>query len=332
MAEVWVDLRALKARVSIRDVLDRYGVLTELRETRPGKLSGPCPIHGGTGKTSFNVDVEKNAFNCFSCCGGGNVLDLVMKLEDCNVREAGVRICEWFNLDFSQENDRSPAGRRNSARVSEKNVVRSDTSAAKRASSDPLTNSPLARPLSNLKPEHEYIQGRGVAVATARQFGLGFCSRGLMRGRIAIPITDATDQLVAYAGRAVTEELAREKGKYRFPTNFHKSHVLYNLTRVKRTDTLVVVEGFFDVLALYQSHVENVVALMGSTLSEQQAELLVNYANNLLLMFDGDDAGRECERECYRKLRTRLYLKSVHLNDGEQPDALSADRIRELLS
>ncbi len=93
-----------------------------------------------------------------------------------------------------------------------------------------------------------------------------------------------------------------------------------------------MVEGFFDVMKLYQAGVENVVALMDSTLSEQQAELLVNNASNLVLMFDGDDAGKEGERLVYRMLRTRLFLKSVHLAEGEQTDTLSEDRIRELLS
>ena len=79
MAGKWIDFTELKRLVPIRVVLDRYGFLAGLSEKKPGKLVGPCPIHGGKGKASFNVDTDKNIFNCFSKCGGGNVLDLVTR-------------------------------------------------------------------------------------------------------------------------------------------------------------------------------------------------------------------------------------------------------------
>lgn len=330
MATRWIDFRALKEQISIRDVLEHYGVLSTLQEKKPGRLVGPCPVHGGTNSNSFNVDVERGLWNCFSDCkstgkSGGNVLDLVVRLEGCSIREAGEKLCDWFGLSFSRNGTNQ-----NAAKVSEKS---SPKAAAAHPPAETVVNPPLERPLSNLKPNHEYIQGRGIAVETAEHFGIGYASRGMMRGRIAIPIHDALGNLVAYAGRAVTEELASEKGKYRLPQNFRKSHVLYNLApRARRTGTLIVVEGFFDVMKLYQARVENVVALMGSTLSNEQAELLVDNAERLVLMFDGDNAGREGERACYRMLRPRVFLKSVHLTDGEQPDMLSEDRLRELLS
>ena len=89
MTTRWIDFTALKRKVPIRDVLERYGFLGELKEGKPGKLVGPCPIHGGRKSTSFHVDTERNIFNCFAECGGGNVLDLVMKVEGCEIRPAG---------------------------------------------------------------------------------------------------------------------------------------------------------------------------------------------------------------------------------------------------
>ena len=325
MASRWIDFTELKRRVSIRDVLERYNFLEGLTEKKPGTLVGPCPIHGGSGKASFNVDLGKNVFNCFSKCGGGNVLDLVMKVEGIEIREAGEKIADWFELSFDRNGQASKD--RNSAKVSEKNRSADD----RQAGGDKI-NPPLERPLQNLNPDHRYLTERGLSLPTIKRFGIGYCSRGLMRGRIAIPIHNLDGEIVAYAGRAVTEDLAKEKGKYRLPDGFKKSHELYNLHDVLNTDGLVVVEGFFDAMKVHQAGPYNVVALMGSTLSDEQVELFVKHTDRLALMFDGDEAGYNCLREFYKKLRKRLYLKEIHLEAGEQPDSLPAERIRALLS
>ena len=102
MATRWIDFTALKHQVSVKDVLARYGLMTGLQEKKPGRLVGPCPIHGGKNGTSFNVHTEKNVFHCFSECGGGNVLDLVMKIEKCSIREAGEKLADWFDLKFER--------------------------------------------------------------------------------------------------------------------------------------------------------------------------------------------------------------------------------------
>lgn len=324
MPSRWIDFTALKRQVRIRDVLARYGFLDKLEEKKPGKLVGPCPIHGGKNGTSFNVDAEKNIFNCFSNCGGGNVLDLVVKLEECSIREAGVKLADWFGLTF----ERSNGTEKKTAKVSEKSEE--DAAAAHTSRS---ANKPLERPLTRLKHDHPYLFERGLTVETIKAFGVGYCTRGLMRGRIAIPIHNVAGELVAYAGRAVEDALASEKGKYRLPDGFKKSHELYNLCAAKGAGAgLVVVEGFFGAMKVHQAGFPNVVALMGSTLSDEQERLLLAHTDRLALMFDGDDAGYKCLREFYGRLRRRLYLREIHLGDGEQPDSLDAERIRGLLS
>jgi len=323
MASRWIDFTELKRRVPIRDVLERYNYLEGLSEKKPGTLVGPCPIHGGSGKASFNVDLGKNVFNCFSKCGGGNILDLVMKVEGIEIREAGEKIASWFGLSF--ERNGSSKGEK-IAKVSEKK----ESAADHQADWDKM-NPPLERPLQNLNPDHRYLTERGLSLPTIQRFGVGYCSRGLMRGRIAIPIHNIEGAIVAYAGRAVTEELAKEKGKYRLPDGFKKSYELYNLHAVLNADGLVVVEGFFDAMKVDQAGYK-VVALMGSTLSDEQAELFAEHTDRLALMFDGDESGYNCLREFYKKLRRRLYLKEMHLEAGEQPDSLQVERIRALLS
>lgn len=330
MTTRWIDFTELKRQVRIRDVLERYGLLDALREKKPGKLVGPCPIHGGKNGTSFNVDIEKNAFHCFSQCGGGNVLDLVVKLESCSIRDAGEKLADWFGLTFDRprraatERSASPAAsstaRRESARP-----ARDD---AKRASPNP----PLDKPLRDLNPDHPYLVERGLTVPTIKTFGLGHCVRGLMRGRIAVPIHDEAGQLVAYAGRAV-DSAGPDESRYRLPDGFKKSLVLFNLHRAQEHAEagLVVVEGFFDCFKVHQAGFANVVALMGSQASDTQIDLLAAATDRLVLMFDGDDAGLHCTRDFWKRVRRRLFLKEVSLEPGQQPDMLDADAIRRLL-
>jgi DNA primase len=155
-----------------------------------------------------------------------------------------------------------------------------------------------------------------------------------MKGRIAIPIHNECSELVAYAGRAIDDELAKEEGKYKLPAGFQKSYVVFNLNRAKehRGSGLIVVEGYFDAMRVHQAGFPNVVALMGASLSESQEQLLVAATDRLVLMFDGDDAGAKCLREFYGKLRRKLFLKEIHLEDGEQPDGLTDERLTSLLS
>jgi DNA primase len=331
VATRWIDFSALKRQVSIKDVLARYGLLNGLQEKKPGRLVGPCPIHGGKNGTSFNVDLDKNVFHCFSQCGGGNVLDLVMKLERTDsIRTAGEKLADWFGLKF--ERSRPVVGSKS---------PQTEPAASAPTPSPPVSavnglpsNPPLERPLRDLNPNHPYLVARGLTIPTIREFGIGYCTRGLMRGRIAIPIHDEEGRLVAYAGRAVEQTLAEKAGKYRLPDGFKKSLVLFNLHRAIAQGGRVgiVVEGFVDVFILHQAGFSNVVALMGSTLSEAQENLLLAHFDRLALMFDGDEAGTKCLREFYARLRRRTYLREIHLEAGEQPDSLSDDRIRELFS
>jgi DNA primase len=330
VATRWIDFTALKRQVSITDVLARYGLLAGLNEKKPGRLVGPCPIHGGKNGTSFNVDLEKNVFHCFSQCGGGNVLDLVVKIEKCSIRDAGEKLSDWFGLKF----DRPKRNTASNATAFTAQSAAPTPSPLPRQAGGSAPNPPLERALKDLNPDHPYLVTRGLTIPTIKTFEIGYCTRGLMRGRIAVPIHDEHGTLLAYAGRAVSEDLAAKAGKYRLPEGFKKSFVLFNLHRAKAFSDrgAIVVEGFVDCFKLHQAGFPNVVALMGSTLSDSQEHLLVEHFDRLALMFDGDEAGHKCLREFYVRLRRRLYLREIHLEPGEQPDALSEERIRELFS
>jgi DNA primase len=133
--------------------------------------------------------------------------------------------------------------------------------------------------LKSLDPEHAYLQERGFSPETIAAFGVGMCTgKGITAGRIAIPIHNELGELVAYAVRwpGIPPE---GDGKYKLPMGFHKSLVVYNLHRARehaKSAGLIVVEGFFDAMRLWQAGFPNVVALMGSALSEAQEALIVD--------------------------------------------------------
>ena len=159
------------------------------------------------------------------------------------------------------------------------------------ASSAAEPNRPLGFALQGIDTRHPYLTQRGISPATAQLFGVGmYHGTGFLAGRCVIPIRDEKSQLVAYAGRAVNGE----EPKYRFPAGFRKSQVLFNLDRAMQTGgrNVIVVEGFFDALKVHQAGHPAVVALMGSSFSQRQSELLLSHFASVTLMLDGDEPGR----------------------------------------
>jgi DNA primase len=310
----WVSFKQIKADVAIEDVLARYGV--RVRRIG-GELRGPCPLptHSSRrSRDSFSVSPARNVWSCRSqsCMqarggkAGGNILDLVAVMEGCSLRDAALRLQDW-----------SGTLPRRSA------VPAAETARA-------VPNAPLPFTLQYIDGHHLYLATRGVTAETIRTFGLGaYRGRGFLRDRIVIPIHDETGTLIAYAGRAIDGH----EPKYRFPRGFRKSLVLFNLHRVLPIGarTVIVVEGFFDALAVHQAGYPAVVALMGSTLSRQQADLLTTHFDRVLLMPDGDAAGRHGAAEMTSALAGRSDVVPILLDDGTQPDQLPPAAIQRLV-
>jgi DNA primase len=314
MATTWVDFKQVKADVPIERVLERYGA----RLRRVGaELRGPCPLPSHTSRRSrdsFSVSPARNAWSCRSqsCMqarggkAGGNILDFVAVMERCSLREAALRLQDWIGT----------MPRRRAVPAEEPSTA--------------IPNAPLSFALQYIDGHHPYLATRGLTADTIRTFGIGaYHGRGFLRGRVVIPIHDATGALIAYAGRA----LDGHEPKYRFPTGFRKSLVLFNLHRVLTMDarTVIVVEGFFDALAVHQAGYRAVVALMGSSVSRPQADLLTTHFDRVLVMLDGDEAGRHGTAAITNVLAGRLDVVPLLLDEHTQPDQLAPVEIQRLV-
>lgn len=151
-----------------------------------------------------------------------------------------------------------------------------------------------------------------------------------MSGRIVIPISNAQGGTVAYAGRSPDGT----PPKYKLPAGFQKSLEVFNLHRAAATGStwVIVVEGYFDCLRVHQGGFPWVVALMGSSLSTDQGSALLHRFDSVVLMLDGDAAGRTATRSITAALLGRCRVSVVRVPDQTQPDQLSLAAVRELLS
>jgi len=310
----WVDFGVVKQAVSLQAVLHHYQV-QGLRKG-PHQLESRCPIHRGHRDDSFRASLGKNVFHCFACQASGDVLDFVAAMEQCSIRQAALCLQQWFSIGAP---DPCPARRalrsaRRGERVREKEAC----------------NRPLPFALTGVDPSHRYLVERGIDRATAVEFGVGFyAGPGLLSGRIVIPIRNAHGQTVAYAGRA----LDGRGPKYKLPAGFRKAWELFNLDRAAATGgkSVIVVEGYFDCLRVHRAGLPWVVALMGSCLSAEQEKALLERFDRVILLLDGDAAGRAASRAMAARLSGRCLVEAVHLLDGAQPDQLSLTVIQQLL-
>lgn len=324
MTETFVDFRIVKQRVSIDQVLQHYGV--RLRRTNHKSLRGFCPLPTHSSekrRESFGADVERNIWACqsTSCSSarqgkkGGNILDFVALMESCSIRDAAVKLQEWFL---------NPASPHTHPRQTEMVVT---TPQAKEG--ETTENRPLSFALRGIDPTHSYLTTRGITQDTAKLFGVGFFpGRGSMVGRVVIPISTERGELVAYAGRAIDDS----EPKYKFPSGFKKSEVLWNLDRVcqdKSVRSVIIVEGFFDTMKVTQAGFRNVVALMGLSLSDAQMQLLRPF-REIVLMLDGDQPGQTAAFDLLARLARSHFVRVVTLTG--QPDQMSSEELQAVLA
>jgi DNA primase len=303
----WLDFKSIKRAVNLESVLRHYRV--KLRRNGKDQYRGCCPIHHGDGRDAFHVNLARNVFHCFACGAGGTVLDFVAAMESCSLFEAAQRLqsmCSTTLLTLTKNEKELVTERRRKSCL------------------------PLNFTLRGIDYSHPYLAERGIPEKTAAEFGVGFyAGPGLMHGRLVIPIHNADGKLIAYCGRSVDQTQPR----YRVPLAFTKSEILFNMHRAASgsDNSVVVVEGFFDCMKVHQSGVPSVVGLMGSVLYEPQRRILLERFRRVILMLDGDPAGRKAITVIAEELRPHCSVRVVLLQDGVQPDQLPAKAIGKVL-
>jgi DNA primase len=336
----FIDFKAVKAVITMEQVLEHYGIFNQFK--RNGKqLTSSCPIHKGGSPTQFSVNTDKNVWKCFSpdCKRGGNTLDFIAQMERVSIHAAANKAVEWFHLDREIMSAKSDEERPSEV---EKGEVASAQKPAPRQPApvaEKITpNAPLKFRLDKLEREHPYlVKERGLTLETIVDFGIGFCAKGMMAGRIAIPICNPEGNVVAYAGRFPGEP-TEENPKYKLPQGFRKSQELFNIDRAIKESAekpLVIVEGFFDAIKLHQNGWRKVVALMGSTMSDAQEELIRRHTDSrsrVIVMLDEDEAGRTGRDDIACRLSKFCFVKTHVFDEPDtQPEQLFPEDLVQIL-
>lgn len=323
MSEARPDFRAIKARVTMREVLGKYGV--ELRKLNGSTGRGKCPLPTHDPESTehtFNVDFGKNVWACHSasCVAGrkakkeggapkkgGDILEFVQFMEKAvSLRVAGEKLEAWFG-PFAGE-----------------------VSAHSEEPSSVHENVRLAFELKDIQHAHEYLAARGFDEEECEFLGAGFFpGKGSMANRIVFPIHNERGELVAYAGRSIDNTEPR----WKLPAGFSKSVEIYNIHRCWTDQEVVLVESFWGVLACVRAGILNAVAVMGTSISEWQAAMLAARFKRVIVMLDGDEYGREAISGAVHALVMAEveHIDLVLLPKGAQPDSISPEDLRRFL-
>lgn len=345
------------------DIVDVVGGVVKLR--RRGKnFIGLCPFHQE--KTpSFNVNPEMQIYKCFGCGKGGNVFQFVMETERVSFVEAvrslaeraGIKIPEEGKDEkVQEENDRILNALRFAGRLFHDNLTKTDEGRSaleyfkqRGFSDDTMRAFGLGYALNSwdhllTHARREDIKDEDLLAAgllRKREDGSSFYD--YFRGRAMFPIFSAAGRVVAFGARKMREDDPIQ-GKYiNSPETpvYSKSRVLFGLSHAKEAirqqDAVLLVEGYADMISLFQAGVQNVVASSGTALTEEQLLLLSRYTKNLVLVYDGDSAGsRATIRGIDLALEKDMDLRIVALPGGEDPDSFvrnhGANAFRELLA
>jgi DNA primase len=332
----WIDFKALRAKLDFEQVLRHYGV--EVKR-KGNQHHGYCPLPNHNGKRnspSFSANLERGIFQCFGCGAKGNVLEFAAMMEKADPKDGPAlhTIAVELQKRFCPEIERTSTKPATPSAKPEQAKPKEDVPA--------VVNAPLDFTLQGLRPDHPYLLGSGFTPETIDQFGLGYCSRGMLKDRIAIPLHDQAGWLVGYAGRVVDDStIGEDNPRYRFPGDrkrdgkifeFRKTLFLYNGFRFKDSlADLIVVESFTSVWWMCQNGMVNVVATMGADCSEKQAELIVSLVKpdgRVWALTDGDQAGERHAHSLLIKVSPHRFVRWVKCDDGKQPTDLTGEQLK----
>lgn len=332
-------IEEVRSRSDIVSVIGRY-----VRLKRAGSgYTGLCPFHNE--KTpSFHVNPARQMYKCFGCGVGGNVLTFVMEYENLTFPEAMEMLAQEAGIELPKQELTAQQKQQESLRQT---LLEINKKAARYYFA--LLKSPRG------KPGYDYLTGRGLSDETILHFGLGYAGQGggelyqymkkegysdsvlketgLFKmdergaydkfwNRVMFPIMDANNRVIGFGGRVMGDA----KPKYlNSPETkiFDKSRNLFGLNYAKRgkRSNMILCEGYMDVIALHQAGFTNAVASLGTAFTEQQANLIRRYTDEVLLTYDSDGAGIKAAMRAIPMLRRAgIAGKVIHMEPYKDPD------------
>ena len=323
------------------DIVDVISQYVHLK--RSGRnFFGLCPFHNEK-SPSFSVSPDKQIFHCFGCGVGGNVITFVSKIEGLNFIETVQMLAERANIQLPTLENSGDA---------QKEILKDKVYKVNEFTAE-YYHQNLYKPQA--KMAQEYVKKRQLSNETLKSFRIGFSGKfdelykelkkqgfeekeisesGLVnkndrgqyidryRNRLMFPICDVRGRVIAFGGRVLDDS----KPKYiNSPENvvYSKGRHLFGLNVAKKGDTkkLLIVEGYMDVISLHQRGITNVVAPLGTALTEQQGWLLRKNAEQIILSFDSDEAGLQAKLRALEILQNMgCDLRVLQMDGAKDPD------------
>lgn len=327
----------IKARASIVDIVGRY-----VNIKRAGvNYKGLCPFHSEN-TPSFVVSEDKQIFTCFGCGATGDVIEFVKKIENIDFVDAIEKLAKDCGIELK--------GHTNS--VSEKRkeqLYKLNREAAL------FFYNQFNKPQN---PGIKYMRARGINDATLKRFGIGYAddswdslykffkSKGIdekvlldlgllsfskdkyfdkFRNRVMFPIINTRGKVIGFGGRAIDDQSLPKYLNSPESLIFQKKNNLYglNLSRqeIQKLDAVILVEGYMDVISLYQQGVRNIAASLGTALTIQQAQMLKRYTENVIIAYDSDEAGKAASLRAMDILyESGCKVKILQMKGFKDPD------------
>jgi len=336
---------------SLNDIVDVVsGYLPLKRSGRTFKAL--CPFHQE--KTpSFIVHPEKQIFHCFGCSAGGNVFSFLMKYENLTFPEALRNLAERVHFSLPEPTRRAPeeisesevlyqvyrlAQEYYSANLKhpEKGMAARNYLEKRGFSQEILEEFPLGWATSEWRGLFEHLVRRGVKDNAVFRSGLILRSKegnpyDLFRGRLLFPICNLQGKVIAFGGRGLGDEMPKYINSPESAI-FRKRRELFGLHLAKRfvsreESRMLIVEGYFDFLKVYKSGFGNVVATLGTSLTEDHVRVLKRFVQEAVVVFDGDPAGESASlRGLEVFLEGEMNVKIAVLPAGKDPDTFIGER------
>ena len=330
----------------IVDLISRYVTLKRVGN----RFQALCPLHNDKKTPSFSVSPDKQLFHCFGCGAGGTVINFIMAKENLDFMEAVKLLAERAGVPVPDY--RSAAERNRAAQIHEKKkrMYEMNAEAAR------FFFNQLIAPEN--KQALDYLKDRKLLNSTIKTFGIGYApdswstlidfmkTKGYseqelvevglavkrdngtcfdkFRDRVMFPIVDLRGNVIGFGGRILKDKDNAPKYLNSPETLiFQKKENLFAMNKAKNSKAgqILAMEGYMDVISLYQNGFDNAVASLGTAFTPQQAELIKRYADKVVLCYDADEAGQKATDRAGEILREAdIKTKVLKITDGKDPD------------
>ena len=330
-------LDALTERNPIDEVVGQYVSLTR----RGSNLFGLCPFHSEK-TASFSVSPDKGIYYCFGCHAGGGVINFIMQIEGLDYPDAVRFLAKRAGLEVPEdENYRSQYQKQERLWALCKDAAR-------------FFRQQLFSPVGT--EAQAYIQKRALSMETVKRFGLGFSPNawasltdamkekgykldelvdaGLslrgknggvydrFRNRLMFPIIDIRNNIIGFGGRVMDDSTPKYlNSPETIIFNKRKNLFALNIARKSKQGRIILTEGYMDAIALHQYGFDCAVASLGTSLTEEHANILAKYTNQVILTYDGDEAGQNATRRAIPMLeKTGIQVRVLRMQGAKDPD------------